>query len=309
VAERLSDDRVLITKWVRRLTHWNGRQAPYTLWKERIVPRLERGLIEQQTPVVRLVESARKVVVEVSLARLTMRVPVDAYGVALWKPAGRDVLPPDCAKCRWVAFCQQLAPTTGTALLWRRLGLVGASGVPTRRGELVSYFAQSDGLALAAALEEETYPLDELVYDLANLDAGFRFCGDENRWAGRLAIACQRAYGTQTVPGYLENGLPPKYGVGAEVVVASVHRNPQAKHTWVSERLGPGDVDRIIIEWRSLLRQIAHARELEWPRWRALQAQARSLLEETHSPTLTDLPPLEYHQTRRMEHRLILRRH
>jgi hypothetical protein len=165
-------------------------------------------------------------------------------------------------------------------------------------------------LAIAAALEDETYFLDELVYDLANLDAGFRFCGDDNRWAGRLAIACQRAYGTQSVPGYLENGVPPKYGVGAEVVVASVHRNPLAKHTWVSEWLGPGDVDRIIIEWRSLLRQIAHARdEIDWPRWRALQERARHLLAETHSPTLTDLPPLEYYQTKRIEHRLVLRRH
>jgi len=309
VAERLTDDRVLITKWVRRLTNWNGRQAPYPLWKERILPRLERGLLEQRTPVVRLVESARKLGVEVSLARLALKVPVDAHGVGLWKPPHRDVLPTDCAGCGWVASCQRLAPATGTALLWRRLGLVDAAGIPTQRGELASFFSQSDGLAIAAALEDHLYPLDELVYDLANLDAGFRFCGEENRWAGRLALACQRAYGTQSVPGYLENGLPPKYGVGAEVVVASVHRNPQTKHAWVSEWLGPGDVDRIIIEWRSLLRQIAHAGELEWPRWRALQERARVLLEETHSPTLTDLPPLEYHQTRRLEHRLILRRH
>jgi hypothetical protein len=43
------------------------------------------------------------------------------------------------------------------------------------RGRIVSFFSQGDGLAIAAALEDETYPLDELVYDLANLDAGFRF--------------------------------------------------------------------------------------------------------------------------------------
>ena len=28
VAERLNDDRVIIGKWVRRLTNWNSRQAP-----------------------------------------------------------------------------------------------------------------------------------------------------------------------------------------------------------------------------------------------------------------------------------------
>jgi hypothetical protein len=65
----------------------------------------------------------------------------------------------------------------------------------------------------------------------------------------------------------------------------------------------------VIIEWRSLLRQISHAPDLEWPRWRALQATAKGMLAETESPTMTDLPPLEYHQTRRVEHRLILRRH
>jgi len=73
--------------------------------------------------------------------------------------------------------------------------------------------------------------------------------------------------------------------------------------------LGPGDIDRIIIEWRSLLRQMAHAPDLDWPRWRALQQMAKAILRETESPTLTDLPPLEYHQTKRVDHRLILRRH
>jgi hypothetical protein len=36
---------------------------------------------------------------------------------------------------------------------------------------------------------------------------------------------------------------------------------------------------------------------------------ARTFLEETESPTLTDLPPLEFNQTKRVEHRLHLRRH
>jgi len=86
-------------------------------------------------------------------------------------------------------------------------------------------------------------------------------------------------------------------------------KNPLAKQVWITDLLGIGDIDRVIIEWRSLLRQIAHAPELDWPRWSALQAMARTILNETESPTLTDLPPLEYHQTRRVDHRLILRRH
>jgi hypothetical protein len=177
------------------------------------------------------------------------------------------------------------------------------------RGRLVSFFSQGDGLAIAAALEHERYPLDEFIYDLANLDAGFRFCGEENRWAGQLAIACHDKFGLQSIPGYLENGLPPKYGAGAEEIVASVHKNPLSKQGWVNDLVGLGDIDRVIIEWRSLLRQIAHAPDLDWPRWRALQAMSKTILNETESPTLTDLPPLAYNQTKRVDHGLILRRH
>jgi superfamily II DNA/RNA helicase len=309
VAERLKDDRVIIAKWIRRLTNWNGRQATREVWDRNIAPLVTACLAQQKTPLVRFDEQDHRILALVSIAGLTVRVPVDSYGVPLWHPVEREVLPYDCAQCAFVAVCKDLPTATGTAMLWRRLGLVDAAGATTLRGQIVSFFSQGDGLAIAAALEDESYPLDELVYDVANLDAGFRFCGDDNRWGGRLALVCHEKYGLQSVAGYLENGVPPKYGAGAEQVVASVHKNPLSKHTWITDLLGPGDIDRVIIEWRSLLRQIAHAPELDWPRWRALQAMAKGILNETESPTMTDLPPLEYHQTRRVDHRLILRRH
>ena len=309
VADCLGEDRVILAKWIRRLTNWNGRQAPLELWREKIAPLVEQRLAQQKTPVLRFVRESHKVLALVSVADLALRVPVDSHGVALWRPVEREVLPYDCARCSLVATCKQLSAATGTAMLWRRLGLVEASGIPTPRGRVVSCFSQGDGLAIAAALEDERYPLDELIYDLANLDGGFRFCGDDNRWGGRLALVCHERFGLQSIPGYLENGVPPKYGAGAEQVVAAVHKDPQSKHVWVTDLLGPGDIDRVIIEWRSLLRQIAHAPLLDWPRWRALQAMAKGILNETESPTVTDLPSLEFHQTRRVDHRLILRRH
>jgi superfamily II DNA/RNA helicase len=310
VADRLGHDRVLLAKWSRRLTNWNGRQVPLTVWEEQIVPLVREKLAQQKTPVVSFQNEAQRILALVSIADLTLRVPVDKYGVALWKPVEREVLPADCAQCPLVPVCRQLPASTGVALLWRRLGLVDAAGVPTLRGRVVSFFSQGDGLAIAAALEDSSYSLDELIYDLADLDAGFRFAGEDiNRWGGRLGIVCHERYGLQSIPGYLENGVPPKYGAGAEQIVASVHKNPLAKQVWITDLLGPGDIDRVIIEWRSLLRQIAHAPELDWSRWRALQAMAKTILNETESPTLTDLPPLEYHQTRRVDHRLILRRH
>lgn len=309
VAEILNADRVLLVKWIRRLTNWSGRQAPMTLWKEKIAPLIETKLAAQRMPVARFERNGHKIQALVSLADLTIRVPVDLYGVALWKPVERDVFPDDCARCLLVSTCRNLSTGSGVASLWRRLGLVDRSGVPTRRGRVVSFFHQEDGLAIAAALEDESLSLDELTYELANLDAGFRFCGEENRWAGRIPMACHQLYGLQTIPGYLENGVPPRYGSGAEQIVASIHKNPLSKSGWITELLGAGDIDRIIIEWRSLLRQISKAPPLPWPRWTALQAMAKGILHETESPTLTALPPLDYAQTKRIEHRLVFRRH
>jgi hypothetical protein len=309
VADRLHDGRLIITKWIRRMINWTSRQAPEEIWETKIAPLVEKKMQEAGTPVVRFKKLAHKIIAEVTLGEQKMRVPIDRHGVALYKPIEREVLPHDCSVCSLVPICRELPTTTGTALLWRRLKLIDAEGVPTLRGRIVSFFMQGDGLAIAAALEDETYPVHELVYDLANLDAGFRFCGEENRWAGRLAMVCQAAYGLQSIPGYLENGVPPKYGAGAELVVAGVHKNPLSKHEWITDFLGVGDIDRVIIEWRSTLRQIAHAPKLEWPRWEELQRTARELLHETQSPTITDLPPLEYYQTKRVDHRLILKRH
>ena len=310
VADQLEGGRVLLAKWIRRLTHWNGRQAPLDLWMDKIAPLVVERMAERKTPVVNLQHQGRRIVAQVSLAQLTLRVPVDSHGVALWRPPEREVLAQDCARCARLPVCRELSAATGTAMLWRRLRLVDHTGAPTLRGRVVSFFSQGDGLAVAAALEDQSYALDELIYDLANLDAGFRFCGEEtNRWGGRLGLVCRQTYGLLSIAGYLENGVPPKYGAGAEEVVASVHKDPASKHAWVSDLVGPGDIDRVIIEWRSLLRQIAHSPDLDWPRWRALQRLARTILNETQSPTLTELPPLQHHQTRRVDHRLVLRRH
>lgn len=309
VADVLNNDQVLLAKWLRRLTNWNGRQATLGLWNDKIVPLVEKRMAEQKTPVVRFVRSDHKIQALVSLAELPMRVPVDVHGVALYKPIEREVFPSECKGCPLTGTCRNLPTATGVAALWRRLGLVDVGGVPTLRGRIVSFFQQEDGLAIGAALEDSRYPLDELIYDLANLDAGFRFCGEENRYAGRLPIACHQLFGLQTIPGYLENGVPPRYGSGAEQIVASIHKNPLNKTRWVTEFLGAGDIDRVIIEWRSLLRQISKAPPLDWARWTALQAMAKGILNETESPTLTELPPLDYTQTKRIEHRLTFRRH
>ena len=309
VADVLNGDQVVLAKWLRRLTNWSGRQTTLALWNEKIMPLVTKTFAEQKTPVVRFMRNEHRLQALVSIADLPMKVPVDVHGVALHKPIEREVFPHECKGCPLSTTCRNLPATTGVASLWRRLGLVNIGGVPTARGRIVSFFQQEDGLAIGAALEDVSYPLQELIYDLANLDAGFRFCGEENRYAGRLPVACHQLFGLQSIPGYLENGVPPRYGSGAEQVVASVHKNPLNKTRWITEFLGAGDIDRVIIEWRSLLRQIGKAPSLDWPRWTALQVMAKEILNETESPTLTQLPPLDYAQTKRIEHQLTFRRH
>jgi len=309
VGERAGHDKVILVKWVRRLINWHGRDATLAAWKEKVAPLIQSRLAAKRTPVIRFEDNDYKITAVLSIADLTMRVLVDSYGVPIWRPVEREVVPRDCAICSLVPVCKQLPTVTGVAMLWRRLGLVDATGLPTRRGRVMSFFSQGDGLAIAAALEDGSYHIDELVYDLANLDAGFRFCQDENRWAGRLAMVCQRAFGIQSIAGYLENGVPTGYGWGAAEVVQSIHKDPLSKSRWVTELLGAGDIDRVIIEWRSMLRRIAYSPALDWARWTALQVLAKTILNETESPTETDLPPLEYQQTKRIEHRLVFRRH
>ena len=307
VADQLNNERLDLAKWVRRLTGWRMRVVPLTLWQKKIQPLLEEKLAANQTPVERFRREDNRLLVQLRLGHQAVPAHVDLNGVALWRPQERQVVNPTCSGCGLYSECRELKPATGVALLWKRLRLVQENGGPTRRGRVVSFFSQSYGLGIAAALEDESLPIDELVYELANLDAGYRFGNEENRWEGRIPIACRERYGDVTVPGYLDAGLPPRYGSGAEQVIAAMHANPADKANWVTDLLGTGDIDRAVIEWRSLLRQITHAPELDWTRWTELRKHAGTLLAETESPTLCELPPLEHHQQGRVDHRLRLK--
>ena len=108
VADRLDRERVLLAKWIRRLTNWNGRQVPLAVWDEKIVPLVKQKLAQQKTPVTGFQDQAQRIIALVSIADLSLRVPVDRYGVAIWKPAEREVLSADCAQCPFVPVCRQL---------------------------------------------------------------------------------------------------------------------------------------------------------------------------------------------------------
>jgi superfamily II DNA/RNA helicase len=217
---------------------------------------------------------------------------VDSHGCALLEPPEREAIHIVCRACSELEHDLTTLITNSPAYAWRQLGLVTEDGTPTRRGTLFSFFQAGEGLAIAAALEDETYPIDDLIFDLANIRAGPRFAGEDAPLGGRLGILCQRLYGRADHPGYLEMGVPVHYGSGASEVIRELVTSSSTRSRMTTESLRSGDIERALMEWRSLLRHIAAAPPLEWDRWRSLQKIAADLIGSTTSPAAVDFPPL-----------------
>ena len=224
---------------------------------------------------------------------------------------------PGCRTCALQEECLALSPQPTLLWQWQRLGLLDRSLLLTPRGEIVASFLGPEGLALAAALEEARYPLDDIVFDCANLFAGDRFSGTNPRMLGRLARVCEQTYRRFDVEGWLNHGLPPQYGSGAaEIVRALIEQKARrGELAAASEFAGRGDIDRLLTEWRSLLRIVAHApalnaREGAGPataalsgRWDDFRALCRAQLGVVRADALPDLPPLIPEQRRPVNHR------
>ncbi|NDV61332.1 DEAD/DEAH box helicase [Puniceicoccales bacterium CK1056] len=187
--------------------------------------------------------------------------------------------------------------TRTAADIWFSLGLIDKYGAPTQRGILFSFFNYGEGLAIAAALEDRSYALEDLMYDLANLRAGHRFSFHE-AGSGRLGAACRAAYGLVSHTGYLIRGLPTTYGEGASEVLFQ----PGALHALNKGdmELRTGDIERARLEWKSILRHIAHCPKLNWDRWLDLRALAKSTVKNfPKEATLESLPGLTSKQQQR----------
>ena len=241
---------------------------------------------------------------------LSTRGYLDEFGRWLADPEMQRDYPEVCRGCKFRPECEGIELSVTPALAWRQLGLINESGKPTRRGILFSFFNQGEGLAIAAALENTDYLVEDLVFDLGNLRAGHRFALDESRFCGRLGLICQQTYHRADFAGYLEMGAPPAYGAGAAEVIREVVENQTPRHKLVNELLRHGDIERAITEWRSLLRQIVHAPDYNWERWRALKRMSKQFVDSTQSSALQPLPSLLPAQLQRYQprHSLILRR-
>lgn len=242
---------------------------------------------------------------------------VDQYGRALGNPPVRKTRAAICAHCAELPICENAAVQETPAMAWRRLGLIDEAGVPTRRGVVASFFNKGEGLAIAAALEDEHYPMDELLYDLANLRAGHRFAGDDSHYGGRLGVRCQEVSDRASYPGYLELGVPVQYGAGAAEAMAEMveHHKPASRLT--TDLLRTGDIERAALEWQSLLRQVRNAPDYAWDRWMTLKAAASARLQALESTGFAqnnplrarhNMPALTAAQQRTgLNHRLVMR--
>ncbi len=225
-----------------------------------------------------------------------------------------------CRTCVHRAACLAIPPQPTLLWQWQRTGVLDRRLQLTVRGEIVSFFLGPEGLGLAAALEDRRYPLDDLLFDAANLSAGARFSGTNPRRLGRLAAACERAYRRQTIDGWLHEGVPVQYGSGAsESIRALVAEGARAREIIDGlETAGRGDLDRLLTEWRSLLRQVAAAGPLVGDgapmtgrdqfiaeRWDDFRALAREWLKQGRMETLPDLPPLTMDQRRVVNHSVL----
>jgi superfamily II DNA/RNA helicase len=229
-----------------------------------------------------------------------------------------------CLTCTYRAECLSFSPQPTPLWQWQRAGVLDRELQLTARGAIVACYLGPEGLALAAALEDRRYPLDALLFDCANLFAADRFTGTNPRRLGRLAAICERTYRRATIEGYLHEGLPPGYGFGASEVVSAIVTTHESHRNVVDaqEFAGRGDVDRLLTEWRSLLRQTARSEPITLPadiaarhdrraeaelflaeRWDTFRALCRTQLATAKADALPALPPLTPDQRRAINHR------
>ncbi len=228
--------------------------------------------------VVEFVQSQNAIIARVNLARAKISVRCDEYGANLYRPPEREteVLGENDFQ-KLSGFAES---TTGNsmALGWFNHGLVDRDFKPTLRGRIFSFFNGGEGYAIAAAIEDESYAIEDLIFDLANLRAGGRFHLSQGKTSvsSRLADCCRLAFFSANVKGALKSGVPLTYGDGASEIIREVERGAPFS-AFESDLISRGDIERAYLEWQSMLRHIAFLPELDNERWLLLRKRAEGL--------------------------------
>ena len=272
-----------LRKALRDLDQGRPRERAWkleTLEKELLplLPRLTRGGVATGAPYI----AQETVLVKLDYARAEVKAIPDADDQWLINPETRTTEVTDI-DLREVLGGGTLH-TARAGRLWFKLGLIDRQGRPTERGEIAARFQHGEGLAVAAALEDPTYDVEALAWDLAELRAGERVAATA-RSSSRLGACCRLAYKSLTAAGYLREGLPAGFGEGcAEAMKAyALHGKPPADR---QEGHGPGagDFERAVLEWRSTLQLIAHGPDHPAPRWQELKRAAARVLSQVGGP-------------------------
>lgn len=288
LATKLDDENVAPVKWLRKILQQKATSRAQ--FDSAVLPRIPE--FTRGGELHEVVQRGETISARIAFSGVTRQAHRDVLGRALQSPPTREAVSVPCRDCDQRERDLTVTITLSPAYAWRTLGLVEKDGTPTRRGIVFSFFQAGEGLAVAAALEDETYPIEDIVFDIANLRAGPRFAGEEAVLGGRLGILCQRIYGRADHPGYIEMGVPAHYGSGASEIVRELIAAPTSRYKFTSDSVHHGDIERAMMEWRSLLRHIAAAPPLAWDRWMQLKAEAAKHVERSTSPALLDLPPL-----------------
>ena len=305
---RLCENGLALAPWLRRQmkkSHVPEGEIESTLL-DKLLPLVNAAGVGPLTPkqtapqrkqaaqfsVASIFERGEQLVAHLDFSPHRVTVCRDSHGLALIAPETREIPPPCCEACPEASWCRTVEITATPAWIWRRLGLIEPGGRPTRRGIVFSFFHHGEGLAIAAALEDAAYEIGDLIFDLANLRAGPRFAGDDSPFAGRLGALCSKTYDRADLEGYLTMGVPLEYGAGASEIVRELIGHATAVAKLQTETLRTGDIERAVIEWRSVLRHIALAPDYDWDRWRELQRAAAAHIESNAPAKMPELPPL-----------------
>ncbi len=212
----------------------------------------------------------------VDLTNAKVNAFIDSYGAKLYKPPERQVVVEGENNFEKLSGLSASEFVGGSlALTWHKFGLVDNDFKPTMRGRIFSFFNGGEGYAVAAALEDKSYAIDDLIFDLANLRAGGRFHLSNTKVgvSSRLADICRFTFFSANVKGSLKGGVPLTYGEGASEIIREIVGGSQFAK-FESDMILRGDVERVYLEWKSILRHIAYLPHLDNERWLQLQAMA-----------------------------------
>ncbi|MFL6529787.1 MAG: DEAD/DEAH box helicase, partial [Chthoniobacterales bacterium] len=174
LATIIEEDALALVKWLRKIVGVKALTREHL--ETSILPRLPE--FTGGGEVSELVTRGNTVSARLDFSGVDTEAIVDRHGHALESPPERQAVPTVCRGCDQLEHDLNVQITASPAYAWRRLGLVEEDGTPTRRGIVFSFFQGGEGLAIAAALEDEKYPINDLVFDLANIRGGPRFAGD-----------------------------------------------------------------------------------------------------------------------------------